>query len=152
MTIRTAVTVVLAMVLLAASLPALQAARISHADSRVAAAVERLGDAAAALAAENDAVDGRAAATRRTVHLPGASWGSSGLARLSVPGTANGTDVVWRVAGGTTRTRRFEAVDLVAPTAFAFEAGGRRQVRLELERIDGRRAVSVRRLPTGGGE
>jgi len=149
MTIRTTVTVVLALALLAASLPAIQAARVSHADSKVAASVGRLGEAAAALAAENDAVDGRPAGTRLTLHLPTRSWGSSGLVRLRVPGPINETDVAWTVAGGRARTSRFESVDLVAPAGFELTAGGRQAVVLELTRTGDDRAIRVRRPRPG---
>lgn len=145
MTIRAAVTVTLAMALVAASLPAVEEARIRHSDDRVAAEVDRLELAAAALAGDNEVVPTDPARSRLTLFLPRRSWGDSGLAHLSIPAETGGIDVNWSVQGGPIRTRQ-AAVDLVgAGDGLRIEAGGRQRLVLELRRRATERVVVVRR-------
>lgn len=145
MTIRTTVAVVLAMAILGASLPAIETARVQHADARVTAELDRLERAATALSAENDAVDDPPATARLTLHLPEESWGTRGLARLTVPRSRGGPDVTWTVAGGRNRTRAISSLELLAPEGFALRTGGRHRVVLELRERRGERVVIVRR-------
>jgi hypothetical protein len=148
-TIRTAVAVALAVAILAASLPAIQAARVQHADARIEAAVADLERTARALAAEN-AVVGTAPARRGiSLSLPTESWASSGTAVLDVPPAPAGTDVTWRAGGGSTTNRTFDDVSIVARPAFTLETGGRHRLRLALTRRAGQRVVVVSHPATG---
>lgn len=145
MTIRAAVTVALALGLVGASLPAVEQARLQHAESRVAGELDRLERAATALAAENDLVGTPPARARLTLYLPHSSWGSTGLASLRLPPTANGTDVRWAAGGGRSHARRFDVRLAGDGGGLAIEDGGRHRLVLELHRRDGRRTVVVRR-------
>lgn len=149
MTIRVAVTVLLALAILGASLPAIEEARVQHADARVAAELDRLERVATGLAAENDVVPRRPARTAVTLHLPRGSWTTRALARLSVPRAPNATDVSWTVEGGTDRGAQFSEVALVAPDGLTLRTGGRQRVALELRRQGDRRVVIVRRTGAG---
>lgn len=148
MTIRTAVTVALAAALLAASLPAVERARVVHSDARVAGEAERLERAATALAAENDAVTdgGPVARTHVTIRLPERSWGDSGVVEFRVPHRDREPDIRWQVEGGEPRRRHVPDVRLVgADEGLALRAGGRHRLVVELRRDDGGRTVVVRR-------
>lgn len=148
MSVRTVVTVALAAAILAASLPAVDRARVQHADARVAGEVERLERAARALAAANDPVgdDGQPARRHVTLRLPIGSWGATGLERLYVPPPAGTADVRWRVRGGETRSRHLADLHVAGPPeGLSVDDGGRRRVLLELCVRDGRRTVVVRR-------
>lgn len=146
MTIRAVVTVALAAAVLGASLPAVERVRVQHADARVAGEVERVEQAARALAARNDPVPtGTPARHRLTLRLPVRTWGSSGLERFRVPPRA-APDVTWRVRGGDTRSRHIPDVRLAGPPGgLAIDHGGRERVVLELQKREGGRYVVVRR-------
>lgn len=145
MTIRAAVTVTLAMVLVAASLPAVEEARIRHSDDRVAAEVDRLERAAAALAGDNEVVPTDPARSRLMLVLPRRSWGDSGFDYLSISNETGAVDVRWSVRDGPNRTRH-TAVDLVgAGDGLRIDAGGRQRLVLELHRRATERIVVVPR-------
>jgi hypothetical protein len=149
-TVRTAVAVALAIAILAASLPAIQSARVDHADARIEAAVADLERTAGALAADNAVVETDPARRWLSLQLPTETWASSGTAELDVPPDPGETDVRWRAAGGPTRNRTFEDVAIAARPAFRLETGGRHRVRLTLTQRAGRRVVVVSHPATGG--
>lgn len=151
MTVRTAVAVALAVAILAASLPAIQSARVTHADARIEAAVADLERAATALAAENAVVASDPARRRLPLTLPRRSWASSGTALLDVSPTPGGLDVTWLAAGGSRTNRTFDDVSVQARPSFAIETGGRHRLRLTLERRAGHRVVVVSHI-SGSGE
>lgn len=153
MTLRVAFTVALALALLAASLPAIDSARVQHSEARIAAEVQRLERAATALAAENDAVEtGQPARSRLTLHLPSRSWGNSGVGQFRIlPGCAT-RDVVWSARGGRRQSHRLSSVTLVGATGgLGIADGGRSRLVLELRRQDDRRLVVVRRPRSNAG-
>lgn len=136
--------------MLGASLPAVDRARIQHADARVTSEVERLERAAAALAATNDPVPSGTTSARRqlTLSLPVSSWGAAGIDRFQVSPPAADADVVWRVRGGTVTARRLSAVRLAGPpSGLHLDGGGRHRVRLELRLRENRPVVVVTRSP-----
>lgn len=148
MTIRTVVTVALAAAIVAASLPAVERARVQHADARVEGEVERLERVASELAATNDPVGGDGPPARRhvTLRLPVKSWGATGLEWFRVPPPANSADATWRVRGGERRSRHLPAVGLAGRgDGLTVGDGGRQRIVLELRVRDGRRVVVVRR-------
>lgn len=153
MTVRVAFTVALAVALLAASVPAIDAARVQHSEARVTTELQRLDREATALAAENDAVaGGRPASARVTLHLPSRSWGERGLEEFRIlPGCVT-RDVVWRVRGGTTQSYRASPVPVAGPTdGLVIGDGGRYRLVLELRRQRGRRVVVARRPASNSG-
>ncbi len=146
MTIRTVVTVALAVAMLGASLPAVDRARVQHADARVTSEVERLERAAEALAATNDPVPSGTTPARRllTLRLPVQSWGAAGIDRFQVSPPTADADVVWRVQGGTVTARRLSAVRLAGPAnGLHLDRGGRHRLRLELRSRENRPIVLV---------
>lgn len=149
MTIRTVVTVALAAAILAASLPAVERARVQQADARVAGELERLEQVARALVATNDPVtEGTPARQRVTLHLPVRSWGSAGLELFRVPPPGPGPDpeVTWQVRGGRPHARQLPRIRLAGPSdGLTIGDGGRQRVVLELRTLDERPAVVVRR-------
>lgn len=151
MTIRTATTVALALAVVGASLPAVEEVRRSHANSRVHAEIDRLEMIAADLAAENEVVPGQPARARLTLTLPRGSWGSSGLATLSIPAGTTEHDVQWSLVGGTTRKRHLSVRLVGAGEGLRLDAPGRHRLVLELRQRGGRRAVVVTRPTSAEG-
>jgi len=152
-TVRAVVAVALAAALLGASLPAVERARVQHADARVAGEVERLETVARSLTTSNDVVrgDGPPARARMTLHLPRRSWGSRTLSAFRVPPPASNSDVTWQVRGSDRIDRDLPDVDLAAPPdGITLREGGRHDLVLELRRHDGDRIVAIRRPATGG--
>lgn len=147
MTIRTVVTVALAAAILAASLPAVERARVQQADARVAGELERLEQVARALVATNDPVtEGTPARQRVTLHLPVRSWGSAGLELFRVPPPGTNPAVIWQVRGGRPHSRQLPGIQLAGPPGgLAIGDGGRQRVVLEFRTLDERPAVVVRR-------
>ena len=146
MTLRVAVTVALALALLAASLPAIELARVQHSEARIAAEVQRLDRAATALAAESDAVEtGQSARARFTLHLPSRSWGDSGVGQFRILPGCTTRDVVWSARGGRQQSHRLSSVSLAGATGgLRIADGGRSRLVLELRRQGDRRLVIVR--------
>lgn len=147
MTLRVAFTVALALALLAASLPAIESARVQHSEARIAAEVQRLERAATALAAENDVVDaGQPARARFTLHLPSRSWGDSGVGQFRIQPRCATRDVVWSARDGRRQSHRLSSVTLAgAAGGLAIPDGGRSRLVLELRREGDRRVVIVSR-------
>lgn len=138
--LRVVVAVTLAASLLGVSMPAVDTARIDHADARVVAELEGLAATAERLRTRNDPSPPGTLGARRTVtlHLPGPSWGSAGLDSLSIPASPVGssvperTVVSWRVEGGS-RTTRVLSAPVVGPRGgLTLEGGGTRQIVVEL--------------------
>jgi hypothetical protein len=147
--LRVVVAVALATALLGAATPAVDDARIDHADARVETEVDELAATADRLVERNDPAPPGVRGARRllTLHLPGPSWGSAGLDHLSVPGpSADRRGVLtWRVEGGR-ETTRWVSVPLVGPDGgLSLRGGGARRVVLELVRRDDEPVVVVRR-------
>ena len=153
MTLRVAVTVALALALLAASLPAIESARVQHSEARIAAEIQHLDRAATTLAAENDAVEaGQPARARLTLHLPSRSWGDSGVEQVRFPPACATREVVWSARGGRRQSHRVSSVALAgAAGGLVIADGGRSRLVLELRRERGRRLVVVRRPRSNAG-
>jgi hypothetical protein len=149
-TIRTTVTVALAMALLGASLPAVDEARRTHANGRVADELDRLDRVARGLMAENEVVQtGQPARAWVTLYLPTPSWGSSGLSRLSIRGDKRGKDASWTVVGGARQSRQLSVPLVGAGDGLTLAAGGRHRLVLELRSRGGERLVVVLRPREG---
>lgn len=152
--LRVVVAVALAAALLGASMPAVDTARVDHAEAKMAAEVDRLAAAAERLRERNDpsppGVPG--ARTEVRLHLPGSSWGTASLDYLSIPGAvadsggANYTEITWRVEGGRRTTRKLSTPLVGSGGGLRLEGDGSRRVVLELTRRDGEPAVLARRL------
>lgn len=131
--IRVVLAVALAAVLLGASLPAVDRARVAHTDAVLERESERLAAGITALADRSDP-GGRWIVT---VRVPGRSWGHAG-GNLSVTG-----GITWRATGGHAGRERlslpvFGGLTLTAP--------GRHRLVVELVRRRGRIGVVVRKL------
>ena len=151
--IRVVLAVAVGAALLAAAVPAVETVRVSHADARVAGALDRVEAAARTLAERNDAVRGPGGARRvLTLHLPRGTWGTAGLEHFAVRShpLGNRTVVRWRVDGGETTERRLDAV-AIEPTGDGFtrREGGLLRVRLVL--LDRGEKRVVRLGPDGTG-
>ncbi|MEF8775211.1 MAG: hypothetical protein V5A43_01750 [Haloarculaceae archaeon] len=146
--IRVVLAVAVGAALLAVSVPAMETVRVSHADARVAGAVDRVETAARSLVERNDAVAESAVGARRvlTLDLPRGTWGTAALEHLAVRPHPldNRTVVQWRVEGGGTTERRLDAVQIEpVGDGFARWAGGRLRVRLVLLQRGGDRVVRI---------
>ncbi|WP_267642527.1 DUF7311 family protein [Haloarchaeobius amylolyticus] len=109
MSVRTVVAVVLALALLAATLPALDAARETRSDQQVAADLHRLEVAGEGLLATEDATPGPGARRVVTVRLPADGWTTREVAWVSVggvPGEPDAQVLAYRLAGGPVREVR----------------------------------------------
>ncbi|MFB6184093.1 MAG: ABC transporter [Haloarculaceae archaeon] len=154
---RAVLAVALATVLLAATLPALDDARVERSNALLSDELDRLVTFARTLRARETAIRaGEGARWRVTLRLPSKTWSSAGLTSLTVgdtaghPSTSNGTVVAWRVDGGRRRRRRVTEVPLVARgrngrDRLRFRSGGRHRLVLLLVRRDGTPTVLVRR-------
>jgi hypothetical protein len=144
---RAVLAVLLASALLAVSVPVVDSARVTHAETRTETALQRLGSAATALADANDVAPNDRPGARRyhTMSLPRESWGTAGLDALRFPPPATERRPAWRVIGGnwtttTTSTR------LVGPRdGMTLREGGSTRVVLALEEHRGRPVVVVTR-------
>lgn len=124
--LRVVLAVLTATALLGIATPAVQSARIDHADARIVAELEELERAGRALSDRNDAryADGEPGARRViTVTLPERTWGRAGTEFLRLPspntslGATRGTvrRATWRVMGGAVHRRRLLSGELVGP-------------------------------------
>lgn len=151
--LRVVVAVALGVALLGASMPAVDTARVDHAEARVEAEIDGLAGTAQRLQERNDPSPPGVPGAQRTVtlHLPGPSWGSASLDYLSIPGPAadgemsDHNTVTWRVAGGRRVTRRLPAPIVGPGDGLRVEGGGSRRVVIELTRHDGKPVVLARR-------
>ena len=147
--------VAIATALLAVAVPAVETVRVTHAEARVAGALDRVETTARTLVERNDAVTDGGGGARRTItlNLPVGTYGTSGLEHLAVRPAAdgNGTVVRWRVDGGDTTRRRLDDVSIrAAAGGFVRRAGGRLRVRLVLVRRGDDRVVRL--SPVGARE
>jgi hypothetical protein len=143
--LRTVLAVALAIALLGVSLPAVDSARVTHAESDVQRSLTRLETAATELAAHNDAVPNGTVGARRhlTLSLPSERWGQAGLDSLSFP--PGSTHLSWRVRGGDHRTYA-SSVPLAGPSGgLKLNEGGHHRIILALHHRNGREVVVVRR-------
>jgi hypothetical protein len=148
--IRAVLAVALVAAILATAGPAIESVRVSHADARVAGALDRVEDAARTLAERNDAVTAGEVGARRqlTLRLPRGTWGTAELSRFSIGrrGPGRGTLIRWRVDGGARSERLLESVS-ISPALDGYEirSGGTVRLRLSLLSSDG--APEVRLTP-----
>jgi len=124
--LRVVVAIVLAVALLAVSLPALETARHDHSEQRVSAALDRLTatvqDVHAREAAVGEGMDG----ARRvvTVRLPARTWTDAGIEYLAIGAhpdrhgvdETNESTFVWQVTGNEPRERRLTDIPVEADT------------------------------------
>jgi len=117
--LRVVVAVTLAVALLSVTLPALETARASHSDHRIAAEIDGLTAAIDDVRTRESAVEAGTGGTRRvvTVRLPSETWTSVGTEYVAIGGypddpalDGNGTTLAWRVAGGQPRERQLPDV------------------------------------------
>lgn len=140
--LRVVLAVAMAAALLAASLPAVETARVHYGDEQTVGELEALEAAATTLAERNDPPPPGVAGPRRTVtlSLPEGTWSAAGLERLRIdPDTRSEsyTPVRWRVDGGTGQTRQLRGnLTTVESKPLAIDDGGRQRLVLEL-RADG---------------
>lgn len=164
MTVRPALTVIVAVAIVAAAAPTIQEARRSIAAEAGERAGERIRTAVASLLQRSDAVapDVRGARRRVAVDVPEPGYGTAGLAYVAVGISPSGSvpdgpasDVVgYRVRGGTTHSVRLPVDVRVAghPDADGNALVVRESTRLVLRlvRRDGRRVVVAREFKSRG--
>lgn len=141
MVTRALLAVTIAAALLAASLPAIEAARTDRTAAKLDREASRVETAAADLLADDEADAG----ARRvvTVSLPPDSLSTAGVTRFAVI-CRDSCVVQYRVAGAESRVRSLP-VPLSTPAgAVAFSTPGTHRLVLGLVRVDGRRVVTVR--------
>lgn len=139
--LRVVLAVAMAAALLAASLPAVDTARVHHGDERTVGELDALEAAATTLAERNDPPPPGVAGPRRTVtlSLPEGTWSAAALERLHIDPidrSESYTPVRWRVDGGTSQTRQLRA-NITTGERLVIEDGGQQRLVLEL-RSDGR--------------
>lgn len=145
--LRTVLAVALAAALLAVSLPAVDSARETHAETRVETAVSRLETAASELARASDPVPLGSPGARRhhTLRLPQATWGSAGFDALRLPPPESNSQPTWRVAGGNWTVVETIPALVGPPGGLTLREGGRQRVVLTLHEVDGSQVVVVSR-------
>lgn len=143
--IRVAVSVLLAVALVAASLPAIEHAAAERSDVQMRAAIDDLDAAAAELARTEEAAPGTEGARRVvTVELPERGLAAAQVAHLTVSPT-NRT-YRYRVAGRTERTVRGRVPVYVADgRPLELRSAGRHRLVLRLVEVGGERRVVVER-------
>lgn len=160
--IRTVIVVALAAALLAASLPAIDLARVQRSDAEIRDELDGLLGEARTLAATSDAVSTDGDPARRTVTLrfPTAGFASAGTERVRITaprpgGSPAGTSstaptLSWRVDGGANRSLLPDGVPIRRPAGdpLVIETGGRYEIVLSLVERGGDRAVVVERRST----
>lgn len=149
--VRTLLTVIVAAALLGASLPAVDDARTSRSETRLDTAAVRVGEAATALAANEDPVPvGEQGASRTLlVRLPSGSFAEARTAYLSVGGLPNAsapttpTTLGYRVAGQPPRQRE-ASVPLFTDAKPLVLGPGTHRLRLTLVRTHAGVGVRIR--------
>lgn len=112
--IRTVVSVALAVALVGASLPAVDAARVDRANARVESELDRLLERVSAMRRREASVPpgSRGARWTTTLHLPRRTWATTRLESLVVRGVTTTDEgvrpavVTWSVGGDASRRRR----------------------------------------------
>lgn len=147
---RALAAVVLAGLLLSASLPGVDRARESRTTARLDAEAAAFERAVRGLLSE-DATAGDVPGARRTVdvRVPGGGWTAAPVAYVAVRGTDGGSrraSVAYRLAEGPERVRRVGGVDVRTPGGpVVLSSPGRHRLRLRLRSpSDGGPAVVVR--------
>jgi hypothetical protein len=149
--IRVVVAAALAVALLAASLPAIEDARIERTATDLDATLSRVERAAADLATNEAPTPGDLAGARRIVdvRLPPPSWTSAPVTWVSLGGRPGGppADVLaYRIAGRPPDVIDLRGVDLIVPEGpVVLRDAGRHAVALDLLWLDGRAVVRVSR-------
>lgn len=165
---RALFTVALLIAIAAIAMPAVEVAGIDRAESETQGAIDRLSEAARALASGNDALASREDAARQSVDLdlPDGGFASARLATIRIgpvsapDGHPNGTDdgdsspaatrVVWRVEGGQRHVRQIDGLRIRGAEGgeFRLGGGGSRRVVIRLLERNGVRVITVE--PVGG--
>lgn len=140
--LRVVLAVLTAAALLAVATPAVQSARVDHADARVAAELDEVERAGRLLSDRNEPAPGDDVPGARrvvTVSLPERTWGQAETEYLRLPppnasgqSTPGAGRTVWRVAGGTVHRRLLLSGDLVGPPGGLELGPGRHRLRLQL--------------------
>lgn len=147
--LRVLVAVALSVALLAASMPAIQTARVDHAHDRMEMEVDSLVATASRLQERNDPAPHGLTGARQTVELrlPDAGWTAAPVAYLEIPGPASelspGT-VRYRVAEGRERTRSTAAPVVGPPGGLRLDSATGHRLRLEYTQRRGKPVVMVR--------
>lgn len=143
--IRVAVSVLLAVALVAASLPAIDYAAAERSDAQVRAAIDDLDAAAAELARTEEAAPGTAGARRVVaVDLPERGLAAAEVAHLTIAPTNRSYS--YRVEGRSARTVRGRVPVYVADgRPLALREPGRHELVLRLVEVGGERRVVVER-------
>jgi len=158
--LRVVLAVLTATALLGVATPAVQSARIDHADARIAAELDELERVGRTLSGRNDPrhSDGAPGARRVvTVVLPERAWGQAGTEYLRFPPPNDSVETApravrqatWRVAGGTVHRRRLLSGDLVGPPDGLELGPGSHRLVLRLG-ADGRVRIHHLNLISGG--
>lgn len=144
--IRVVLAVVLALALLATSLPAIESARADRTERILQDDIDGLDDAAMDLRRTDEHVDGPGARRVVEIELPEQGWGAAGVERVRIPG--NGTAPSYRLAERPERIVGTES-KLVRPEdrePITLRDPGRHRLLLTLGERDGERVVVVERF------
>lgn len=142
--IRAVLAVVLALALLSASLPAVDAARADRSTASVRADLSAVETAARSLVTGEDATltDVPGARKRAVVHVPSATWSTARVAWVGAGGRPDGpgnrSRLAFRVAGAGVETVRLRGLRVRTPGGpVVFRDPGRHALTLSLRRDDG---------------
>lgn len=144
--IRVVVTVLLAVAILAAAMPAVEHAAADRSEDRLRASVDEIDAAAVELADSEEAVPGTEGA-RRTVEvtLPADGFAAAGVERFAISGTDR--RYAYRVEGRPTRERRGSVpVHTLDGEPLVLREPGSHELVLALVTIEGERRIVVARL------
>lgn len=144
--LRAVVTVMLAVAVLAASLPLVTAVRVERADAAVNRELTAVSATVADLLARDDAVSGPGARRVVTIRLPERSMGSAGVVRVVLGAGPREDLLAWRIRGGDRRHLRAPGPVTHRGHPLELRRAGRHRLVFGLVPDGAGRTVTVRRF------
>lgn len=150
--IRAVLCVVLAVALVAVSIPAIDAARRDHTETLVRLELREFTQAARNLLETDDPVRGAGARRIVVLSLPEESWSDAGVDSVTIETGWNGSGghLTWAVKGGRRQTRRLQDVPIhtVRGDPIVLKSAGKHRLVLTLDGTAAEPFVTVRRFKT----